>query len=170
MKRLIVACVALWLGAACPAWAQVPMDRRGHHGDRIPCCGQDPSWHGSFYDMTYGAPIALVVPPTAELQSHWGWGVGNTRMTVNCPQFNRNYYGPGVYDRRAFLARRLGQAIRINSACITFAGRGTDPGLDHPQPGPRTLESSRDFLIAARHSFLSQGSRVFGYPVLFLTR
>jgi hypothetical protein len=93
--------------ALAPAWAdpaiKVPIDRRGLHGDRLGCCGHDPSWHGAYYDMTYGAPVALVIPPTAEYQVHYGWGVGNTRCTVNCPQFNRIYPGPGVYNSRAFL-------------------------------------------------------------------
>jgi hypothetical protein len=59
-------------------------------------------WHGGYYNVVWGAPVALVVPPTAESQTHWGWGVGNTRVTPICPQFGRNWPGPGTYDPRAF--------------------------------------------------------------------
>jgi hypothetical protein len=59
-------------------------------------------WHGSFYDPAWGMPIALVVPPNAENQTHWGWGVGNTRMTTIDHQFRHGYPGPGVYNRRGF--------------------------------------------------------------------
>ena len=59
-------------------------------------------WHGSYYHVAWGMPVALVVPPTAECQTHWGWGVGNTRITPNRHQFNRNWPGPGNYDRRMF--------------------------------------------------------------------
>jgi hypothetical protein len=52
-------------------------------------------WHGYYYHTGWGTPVALVVPPTAENQTHWGWGVGNTRITPIAPQFGRNYGGPG---------------------------------------------------------------------------
>jgi len=107
MKRILLtalfALLAIGPASADPAY-KVPLDRRGIHGDRICCHGRDPSWNGAYYDVTYGAPVALVIPPTAELQTHYGWGVGNTRITPNCPQFNRIYPGAGVYDRRAFLS------------------------------------------------------------------
>jgi hypothetical protein len=60
-------------------------------------------WHGYYYDPCWGMPIALVVPPNAEAQTNWGWGVGNTRVTTINHQFERNYPGPGIYDRRGFL-------------------------------------------------------------------
>jgi hypothetical protein len=107
MKRMLLTALFASLlvspSLADPA-IKVPMDRRGIHGDRCACCGHDPSWNGSYYDMTYGAPVALVIPPTAEKQTHLGWGVGSTYITTNCPQFNRIYPRTGsAYDRRAFL-------------------------------------------------------------------
>jgi hypothetical protein len=57
------------------------------------------SWHGGYYHSAWGMPVALVVPPTAEFQTHWGWGVGNTRITPIWHQFQRNYPGPGFYER-----------------------------------------------------------------------
>ena len=61
------------------------------------------SWNGGYNETSYGMPLALVVPPTAEYQTHWGWGVGNTRVTPNVPQFGRNWPGPTAYDPRGFL-------------------------------------------------------------------
>lgn len=65
---------------------------------RAECC----PWHGCYYHTAWGMPVALVVPPTAEFQTHWGWGVGNTRITPICHQFQRSWPGPGCYDRKSF--------------------------------------------------------------------
>jgi len=105
MKRIFVLATLLTLSAVAQGLAEhpkVPMDRRGLHGDRC-CSGHDYTWNGAFYDPTFGAPVALVIPPTAEMQTHLGWGVGGTRITKNSIQFNRIYPGGGPYDRRAFL-------------------------------------------------------------------
>ena len=59
-------------------------------------------WHGQYYSLSWGMPVALVVPPTAENQTKWGWGVGNTRVVSIDHQFSRNYPGPGHYQRSAF--------------------------------------------------------------------
>ena len=59
-------------------------------------------WHGSHYHAAWGMPVTLVVPPTAEHQTHWGWGVGNTRITTIRHQFRRNWPGPGTYQRDMF--------------------------------------------------------------------
>lgn len=54
-------------------------------------------WHGPYYYVPWGAPTALLVPPTAETQTHWGWGVGGTRRSPIHHQFQRNWPGPGSY-------------------------------------------------------------------------
>ncbi len=59
-------------------------------------------WHGGYYNTAWGAPVALVVPPTAESHTGYGWGVGNTRVTRIRHQFHRNWPGPGTNDRRSF--------------------------------------------------------------------
>ena len=105
MKSIFVLATLLALSAVGQALAEqpkVPMDRRGLHGDRC-CCGGEYTWNGAFYDPTFGAPVALVIPPTAEMQTHLGWGVGATRITNNCVQFNRIYPGGRAYDRRALM-------------------------------------------------------------------
>jgi hypothetical protein len=51
-------------------------------------------WHGGYYHAAWGTPVALVVPPTAEVQTDWGWGVSNARMTTIRHQFALPYPGP----------------------------------------------------------------------------
>jgi hypothetical protein len=54
-------------------------------------------WHGEFYDPAWGgAPVALVVPPTAALQTKWAWGVTNTNVVPIYHQFGRAYPGPPI--------------------------------------------------------------------------
>jgi hypothetical protein len=60
------------------------------------------SWHAGYYDPAWGLPVALVAPPTAEMQTNWGWGVGNTRVSPLWRQFQRNYPGSLFYDPRTF--------------------------------------------------------------------
>ncbi len=46
--------------------------------------GQANAWHGDNSYWRWGAPTALVVPPTAAYQSEYNWGVGQTRsMPIN---------------------------------------------------------------------------------------
>ena len=59
-------------------------------------------WHGGYYHSAWGMPVALVISPKVEYQTHWGWGVGNTRVTRNWHQFHRNYPGPGYYQAGQF--------------------------------------------------------------------
>jgi hypothetical protein len=58
-------------------------------------------WHGRFYNVQYGQPIALVVPPTAELTTDYGWGSVASRMTRIDHQFQRpwpnGYWSPYGY-------------------------------------------------------------------------
>jgi hypothetical protein len=50
-------------------------------------------WHAGYYHTMYGRPLPLVVPPTAQYQTNWGWGIGNTRVTPIYPQFSGPYNG-----------------------------------------------------------------------------
>ena len=56
---------------------------------------QGKSWHSTWYDPWEGRPIALVVPPTAEFQSQYAWGVPSSRVAPIYHQFRRPYPGPG---------------------------------------------------------------------------
>lgn len=51
------------------------------------------NWHGNYNYAPYGAPTALVVPPTAELQTNWSWGAPSSRVSRIDHQFGRNYPG-----------------------------------------------------------------------------
>jgi len=57
---------------------------------------QGKSWHSAWYDPAEGRPIALVVPPTAEFQAEYGWGVPSSRVAPIYHQFRRPYPGPGA--------------------------------------------------------------------------
>ena len=65
-------------------------------GRRAMWMSQTYSWHGSYADPAWGCPVSVVVPPTAEFQSHYGWGVGNTRVVPIYHQFHRGYPGTMV--------------------------------------------------------------------------
>ena len=52
------------------------------------------NWHANYAHTSYGAPIALVVPPTAQLQTNWSWGAPSMRISRIDHQFTRNYPGP----------------------------------------------------------------------------
>jgi hypothetical protein len=54
-------------------------------------------WHGPYYHTGWGMPVALIVPPTAERQTHWGWGIGNTRVTPIGAQYQLGYPVAGPF-------------------------------------------------------------------------
>lgn len=58
---------------------------------------QNYNWHANYAHHQYGQPVALVVPPTANLQMNYGWGVGSSRLSRLDHQFGRNYPGPGPH-------------------------------------------------------------------------
>ena len=39
------------------------------------------AWHAPYANTTWGWPVALVVPPTAHMQTHYSWGVPSATMT-----------------------------------------------------------------------------------------
>jgi hypothetical protein len=55
------------------------------------------NWNRNYANTDYGAPVALVVPPTANLQTNWGWGVASSRVSRIEHQFQRNYPGEGSF-------------------------------------------------------------------------
>jgi hypothetical protein len=66
-----------------------------HHGGGCKArWGYGSDWVGGYSHTMWGQPVALVVPPTAELQTHWNWGVAQTRVNPIWPQFARAYPGP----------------------------------------------------------------------------
>ena len=63
-------------------------------------------WHGQYAHSAFGQPIALVVPPTANLKTEWGWGVGSSRISRLDHQFGRNYPGPGPFGGNFMMTPR----------------------------------------------------------------
>jgi hypothetical protein len=51
------------------------------------------NWNRNYSYTDFGQPTALVVPPTAQLQTNWGWGVASSRISRIDHQFQRNYPG-----------------------------------------------------------------------------
>lgn len=51
------------------------------------------SWHAGYSHTSWGAPVALVVPPTARMQTRMGWGVSQTTVSPIYHQFERPYPG-----------------------------------------------------------------------------
>lgn len=94
MKRRISVLLVAWglisFGLVPSTWA---IHRGARHASAGAASGQ--AWHGAYYHTMWGSPVALLVPPTAERQVHWGWGVGNTRVTPIYPQFSPGYAVPG---------------------------------------------------------------------------
>ncbi len=102
MKRffILAAAAAVLIGWG---WINDAVAGRGNVKNRVAYRqSQTYPWHGNNYDVAWGTPVAVVVPPTAESQTHWGWGVGATRVTPIQHQYQRNYPGPSPYNRSWF--------------------------------------------------------------------
>lgn len=96
MKLRILVLVALFL-VALPAISHVDAGDETLFGRGSRYRARLRPWHGHYNNTQYGQPIALVVPPTAELTTDYGWGVPAGRMTRIDHQFQRpwpNSYGP----------------------------------------------------------------------------
>lgn len=55
------------------------------------------NWNRNYAYTDYGQPVALLVPPTAQLQTNYGWGVASSRISRIDHQFQRNYPGNGPF-------------------------------------------------------------------------
>ncbi len=84
---LLAACFAATFVATDDASAEGRADRwAARHARGM-------SWHSQYYHTATGMPVALVVPPTAHMQTSWGWGVAQNTMTPIYHQFRRSYPG-----------------------------------------------------------------------------
>lgn len=102
MKHFVIL-TALAAMLAAGGWPHEAMAGHGTLKGRVAYRqAQTYAWHDDYYDAAWGTPVALVVPPTAENQTHLGWGVGATRVTPIQHQYGRGYPGEGVYDRSWF--------------------------------------------------------------------
>lgn len=99
------------------------------------------SWHQPYYHTAWGRPVALVVPPTARTETHWGWGVAQSSITPIYQQFKRPYPGGESGEYGACWERLPGPVIPISLASITFAGRGNawlNCRAPRDRPSPRS--------------------------------
>ena len=108
-KQSFLVCTALIVATASPIFAQC-CDSSCGWGNGI-CLAQHQmpylgvasrrasqyNWHGNYNYSAYGQPVALVVPPTAELQTNWSWGAPSSRISRIDHQFGRDYPGPGPF-------------------------------------------------------------------------
>ena len=51
------------------------------------------NWHQGYYQGRWGAPLALVVPPTLDMQTTYRSTVSGTQVTRIWPQFKQGYPG-----------------------------------------------------------------------------
>ncbi len=61
---------------------------------------QSYNWNANYAHAEYGRPVALVVPPTANLQTNWSWGSPSAHTARIDHQFGRDYPGPGPFGGR----------------------------------------------------------------------
>ncbi|MCH7725127.1 MAG: hypothetical protein IH991_01410 [Planctomycetes bacterium] len=59
-------------------------------------------WHGNYSHTQWGAPLALVVPPTADTKTILSWGVGQTRFVPLYHQFHRGVPTFSQQQRRGY--------------------------------------------------------------------
>ena len=59
---------------------------------RCPVYNANRSWHGAYSNVQWGHPVALIVPPTATMQTEYSWGVGRTQMRPIQHQFARRWH------------------------------------------------------------------------------
>jgi hypothetical protein len=52
------------------------------------------AWHGPYSNTTWGWPTALVVPPTAHMQTQYSWGVPSATMPPIYHQFGPSAGNP----------------------------------------------------------------------------
>jgi hypothetical protein len=84
---------ALW---AAPAPAEQGYHKEFPHLDRAArWFNNHIPWHAPYAHHTWRQPTAMIVPPVANFQSTYSWGVARTRMAPIYHQFTRPYVPPG---------------------------------------------------------------------------
>ena len=89
VAAILVAVVAFETAAQAKAGYLKPLRR-----------AQKYNWHGNYAHSAYGRPVALVVPPTAQLQTDWSWGAPSAHFSRIDHQFGRDDLGAGVQGGR----------------------------------------------------------------------
>jgi hypothetical protein len=92
INKLKALCVAVTLFAALSVSAAQAEAPYLHPLRRA----QMSNWHANYVHSAYGYPVALVVPPTAQLQTNWSWGAPSSSISRIDHQFGRDYPGVGA--------------------------------------------------------------------------
>jgi hypothetical protein len=96
MKRISLLLAATFLGSLVSSDLQAGHPVYRAHADRGAYWhNANHSWHGAYQHVQYGHPLALIVPPTANMQTEYSWGVGRTMMRPIHHQFGRPVATPG---------------------------------------------------------------------------
>lgn len=95
VKTTIITAVALLLVAAMLETSATAFESRWMWGKerRAP----QYNWHANYAHSAYGQPVALVVPPTAQMKTNWSWGAPSATFCRIDHQFGRDYPGPGPF-------------------------------------------------------------------------
>ena len=100
MQRIMLMMVtAFVIGLnAQPTSAGQPLSavRRAHADRGAYWYNANHSWHGGYQHVQWGHPLALIVPPTANMQTEYSWGVARTTMQPIHHQFHRPVALPGA--------------------------------------------------------------------------
>lgn len=83
---LITLCSASSVDAGWPLGRGTSNNWMAYHASQLP-------WHDNYAYMDYRTPVAHVVPPNANMQMNYSWGVPSSRMIPIYNQFNRQYPG-----------------------------------------------------------------------------
>jgi hypothetical protein len=89
--KILSLAVSLAIGSATASYAISPYLWPAE------CRAPMTNWHANYAHSSYGAPLALVVPPTAQLQTTWSWGAPSMSISRIDHQFGRNYPGPAPF-------------------------------------------------------------------------
>ena len=88
MKKLaLLMFVVLFTSAIAQAANAYDTERRARRFSRAR------PWHGDYANTLWGAPVPLIVPPTAHLQRTMGWGVAQSTMSPIYHRYYRNHQG-----------------------------------------------------------------------------
>ena len=99
-RYLIIAALAVAGLFAASTDCQANPWHKNRHDRQAAWWAARQSWHGAYYNVQAGRPVALVVPPVANTQTKMGWGVGTTQTVPIYHQFGRSYdssFGGGSY-------------------------------------------------------------------------
>lgn len=97
MKHVVLlatlALASSWIGLAHAGYPFTRLEQR------IVCNGTQCSpWNGPYYSPEWGAPAALVVPPTVRTTTSLGSTLGGSHTNYVCPQFRRDYPADSIYQ------------------------------------------------------------------------